>query len=176
MTFFGALFYILAAVILVSTGLAVSSRILMHAVIHLIVALLATALLFFLLGAPLLAAFQVIVYAGAIMVLFLFIVMLIRPVEEPRPRSRRLWRLAPPLVLAGVTFAAALVLVFAEPAGTGGRLELASASPRELSEFVFREYWLAVEMVSFLLFLALAGAYYLVRGTRGSPDNTEEEP
>jgi len=172
MTFFGALFYILAAVILVSTGLAVSSRMLMHAVIHLIVALLATALLFFLLGAPLLAAFQVIVYAGAIMVLFLFIVMLIRPKEEPQPRSRRIRRLAPPVVLAGATFAAALALVFADPAGTGGRLELASASPRELSEFVFREYWLAVEMVSFLLFLALAGAYYLVRGTRGNRDST----
>ena len=176
MTFFGALFYILAAVILVSTGLAVSSRRLMHAVIHLIVALLATALLFFLLGAPLLAAFQVIVYAGAIMVLFLFIVMLIRPVEELRPRSRRLRQFAAPVLLGGVTFAVALALVFADPAGTGGRLELASASPRELSEFVFREYWLAVEMVAFLLFLALAGAYYLVRGTRGNNDRQEEEP
>jgi NADH-quinone oxidoreductase subunit J len=172
MTFFGALFYILAAVILVSTGLAVSSRRLMHAVIHLIVALLATALLFFLLGAPLLAAFQVIVYAGAIMVLFLFIVMLIRSEDEPAQRFRSLGRLAAPLVLGGVTFAVALALVFAEPAGTGGRLELASASPRKLSGFVFREYWLAVEMIAFLLFLALAGAYYLVRGTRGNRDST----
>jgi NADH-quinone oxidoreductase subunit J len=175
MTFFGALFYILAAVILVSTGLAVSSRTLMHAVIHLIVALLATAVLFFLLGAPLLAAFQVIVYAGAIMVLFLFIVMLIRPEEESAPRSRRTGRFAAPVVLGGVTFAAALALLFADPAGTGGRLELASASPRELSEFVFREYWLAVEMISFLLFLALAGAYYLARGSRADRARRGEE-
>ena len=171
MTLFGAIFYLLAAVILAATGLAVTSRVLMHAVIHLIVAFLATALLFYLLGAPLLAAFQVIVYAGAIMVLFLFIVMLIRSEEPSAPGVR----LALPAVLGAITFAAALALLFAGPAETGAKLELAAASPRSLADFVFKHYWLGVEAISILFFLALAGAYHLARGPRGEPDGSEAD-
>ena len=79
MTLYGILFYALAVIILVSTLLAVTRRLVVHAVLYLIVAFLGTAALFYLLGAPLLAAFMVIVYAGAIMVLFLFVIMLFQP-------------------------------------------------------------------------------------------------
>ena len=78
------IFYMLGIVILTATGLAVTRRQPVHAVLYLIVAFLGTAALFFLLGAPLLAAFVVIIYAGAILVLVLFVIMLLqRSPREP---------------------------------------------------------------------------------------------
>jgi NADH-quinone oxidoreductase subunit J len=77
MTLYSITFYILAGLILVSTGLAITRRNLVHAVVYLIISFFGSALLFYLLGAPLLAALEVIIYAGAIMVLFLFIIMML---------------------------------------------------------------------------------------------------
>jgi NADH-quinone oxidoreductase subunit J len=78
MTLYSITFYILAGLILVSTGLAITRRNLVHAVVYLIISFFGSALLFYLLGAPLLAALEVIIYAGAIMVLFLFIIMMLK--------------------------------------------------------------------------------------------------
>ena len=78
MTLYSGIFHVLAVVILASTLLAIIQRQVIHAVVYLIVSFFATGLLFYLLGAPFLAALEVIVYAGAIMVLFLFIVMTVK--------------------------------------------------------------------------------------------------
>ena len=61
-----------------STAIAITRRNLVHAVVYLVISFFGTAMLFYLFGAPLLAALEVIIYAGAIMVLFLFVVMMIR--------------------------------------------------------------------------------------------------
>ena len=78
MTLYSVIFYVLAALILVSTGLAITRRNLVHAVVYLVISFFGSAMLFYLFGAPLLAAFEVIIYAGAIMVLFLFVIMMIK--------------------------------------------------------------------------------------------------
>ena len=90
---YAGIFYILATVILLSTGLAVTRRNLMHAIVYLVLSFFGTALLFYLLGDRCLAALEVIIYAGAIMVLFLFIVMMleIRPTEQPLGSYLRQW-------------------------------------------------------------------------------------
>ena len=75
MTLYSVIFYVLAVIILASTVLAIIQRFLINAVVYLILSFFATGLLFYLLGAPFLAVLEVIIYAGAIMVLFLFIVM-----------------------------------------------------------------------------------------------------
>src|SRR5579884_3351142 len=83
-----ALFYIAALVAVVATVLTLTRLNPVHALLYLIVSLLAVAVTFFTLGAPLVAAFEVIIYAGAIMVLFVFVVMLLnlgeRAVEQER--------------------------------------------------------------------------------------------
>jgi len=71
------LFYILGFTMLAATLLCITRRNPVHAVIYLVVGFFALALMFYLLGAPLVAAWEVIVYAGAIMVLFLFIIMML---------------------------------------------------------------------------------------------------
>ena len=71
------LFYILAAVTLIGTLCAITARQAVRAIVYLVTSFFALALIFYLLGAPLVAAFEVIIYAGAIMVLFLFVVMML---------------------------------------------------------------------------------------------------
>jgi len=161
MNLYAGTFYLLAAVTLGSTALAVTRRNVMHAIIYLVLSFFGTALLFFLLGAPFLAALEVIIYAGAIMVLFLFIVMMleIRPAEQPLGSYLRQWL---PAVVLGALSLAVLVLIIFE-SGADLSLPLAAASPREFGRFLFQKYWFSVEIVSFLLLVALVGALYLGR-------------
>jgi NADH-quinone oxidoreductase subunit J len=166
MTLYAALFYALAAATLFCTLVAVTRRVLVHAVVWMVGSLLGTALIFLLLGAPLLAGFEVIIYAGAIMVLFLFAIMLMaqEPNEPPEVRSmvrRRLFaRMFWPAVwgLAGIV--ACMALISFDPTN-GTPLNAGRVSPRALGAWVFGNAWPAVEVVSLLLFAALAGARYL---------------
>ncbi len=160
MNLYGIIFYILAFIILASTALAVTRRNLMHAIVYLVFSFFATALLFYLLGAPFLAVLEVIIYAGAIMVLFLFIVMMleIRPAAEPVGSYVRRW--LPAAVLGALSLAASTVLLVFRP-GQPPALPLSGAAPLEFGRFLFQRYWFSVEIVSFLLFVALVGALYL---------------
>ncbi len=161
MTLLGAIFYLLAAVIVAATGLAVTRRDPVHAVIYLVFSFLGTAMLFYLLGAPLLAALQVIIYAGAIMVLFLFVIMMLGgAVWRSRGAGRIGWV---PAALTAVLFLVMTgLLVSRDPQGAVA-MQMAMASPAEFGRFVFERYWLAVEIVSLLLFVVLVAAILLGR-------------
>ena len=164
-----AIFYLLSAVILVATAMAITRRQPVHAVLYLIVAFLGTAALFFLLGAPLLAAFVVIVYAGAIMVLVLFVIMLF----QRSPRELGLLSEWGPATLLGVVFlAVAVAMVFKDP-GSGIVLQGAVAQPRDFGHFLFDRYWLAVEIVSILLLVALVAIIQLGKRREASGDEAE---
>jgi NADH-quinone oxidoreductase subunit J len=163
MSLYAIIFYILGTIILVSTTLAITRRNLMHAVVYLVISFIATALLFYLLGAHLLAALEVIIYAGAIMVLFLFIVMMLEMGISPRSTGTFLRQWLPALALGAVSLAVTVILLVAE-SGLGAPLQSAMASPLAFGRFLFQRYWFAVEIASFLLFVALVGALYLGRG------------
>ena len=169
MTLYAAIFYLLAIVILTATGLAITRREPVHAVLYLIVAFLGTAGLFFLLGAPLLAAFMLIIYAGAIMVLFLFVIMLFK-------RSTKELGLLPqwgPGTLLGALFLAfAVLMVFKDP-GSGIVLQAAVVQPRDFSHFLFDRYWLAVEIASILLLVALVAVIQVGKRRGAAGDEVE---
>jgi NADH-quinone oxidoreductase subunit J len=169
MTLYAGIFYLLAALILLSTVLAVTRRQPVHAVLYLIIAFLATAVLLFLLGAPLLAAFMVIIYAGAIMVLFLFVIMMLRR-SSVELSLRPQWGPATLLGLVFLVVAAAMVL---KDPGSGGLLRTAIAQPRDFGYFLFDRYWLAVEIASLLLLVALVAVLQI--GRRRAEDCEEEE-
>jgi len=173
MTIPSILFYLLAALVLGATALAVTRRRAVHAVLYLIVALVGMALLFLLLGAPMLAALQVILYAGAIMVLFLFVIITM-PEQAPgfEKLFRRRWLL--PLSLCLVVGLCLLPLVGSDPAASIG-LTSARLAPRTFGIRLFRDYWYAVELVSLLLFVGLAGALYLGRTAKKAGPPTREE-
>lgn len=160
-----ALFYILSAAALLATLMSITRKNPVHAVIYLVHAFFALALIFYLLGAPLVAAWEVIIYAGAIMVLFLFIIMMLEltPGEQSKGPGWKRWG---PVVLLGSSLAACtLLLIAGEPLGTGEAHNF-YASPRDFGYALFKEYALAVEIVSFQLLFAAVGAFYVGRGER----------
>jgi len=156
-------FYILAVIIVAFTFLAITRRNVMHAIVFLVGSFIANALLFYLLGAPFLAILEVVVYAGAIMVLFLFIVMMLEIKRDERTLWPFLRQWFPALALAGTSFIVMFLLIFLE-SGSNLTLPLAMASPLAFGRFLFQKYWLGVEIASYLLFVALVGALYLGRG------------
>lgn len=166
MTVQAILFYIFSAVTVVCTLMAVTRRVLVHAVIWMVVSLIGTALIFLLLGAPLLAGFEIIIYAGAIMVLFLFVIMLMAqdPNEPKRIEDMAQWRIVRRMFWPGIFGLVGLIacvdLIAFDPANMK-MLPLGRVSPQALGAWVFENAWPAVEAVSLLLFAALAGAHYL---------------
>jgi NADH-quinone oxidoreductase subunit J len=158
----------------IATTLAITRRNAVHAVVYLIISFLGTALLFYLLGAPFLAVLEVIIYAGAIMVLFLFIIMMIQihPAVQTWAAALKQW--LPAIILSGIAFGLAAAMVAADP-GSLIHLKPAMAGPAEFGRFLFQQYWFPVEIASFLLLIALVGALYLGRVERkSSADRTEK--
>ena len=108
------IFYISAAVAVVATLLVVTRTHAVHALLYLVVSLLAVAMVFVTLGAPLVAALEVIIYAGAILVLFVFVIMMLN-LGPHSARQERAW-LTPrtwigPSVLAAVLLAEVVYVV-----------------------------------------------------------------
>jgi NADH-quinone oxidoreductase subunit J len=156
-----AVFYISGAVALLATLMVVTRRNAVHAVLYLILSLLAVALVFFALGAPFIAALEVIVYAGAIMVLFVFVVMMLNlgrasEAQETTWLSPGTW--AGPAVLA-LILAAELIYVLASGGGTAAMGKTVEA--KEVSLALFGRYALAVEIASFLLLAGIVGVYHV---------------
>lgn len=173
MTFFSVIFYAVAAVILISTLLAITRRQLVHAVVYLILSFIATAVLFYLFGAPFLAALEVILYAGAIMVLFLFIVMTLRVDQQIRTAKEILLSALPAVILAVISLLVAVILIFELPGReVGPRPQM--VSPAAFGQFLFKNYWFPVEVASFLLLIGLVGTLYLGRQDR-KPDDEKPE-
>jgi len=154
-------FYILAAVVLIGTLFAITARQAVRAIVYLVTSFFALALIFYLLGAPLVAAFEVIIYAGAIMVLFLFVIMMLQlgqPEKLDVPRFSDWW---PALVLMAALAGSILVLAAArQPAPVAGFQHI---SVRQFSQVLFTRYGVAVEIISMQLLFALVGALYLGR-------------
>ena len=157
------LFYIAAGVAIASTVRVITHNNASHALIYLIVSLLSVAVIFFLLGAPFAAALEIVVYAGAIVVLFLFVVMMLNLgrgsiQQENRWLRPSMW--IGPGILTSVLF---LVIVYV----LSGRPEDVTSGvvvgPREVGAELFGPYLLAVELAGILLLASLVGAYHLGR-------------
>jgi NADH-quinone oxidoreductase subunit J len=165
------LFYISAAVAVICTIMVITNLNAVHALLYLIVSLLSVALIFFLLGAPFAAALELIIYAGAIMVLFVFVVMMLNP-ESQSIRSRE--QLLHPSVWLGPAMPAAILLgelVYVMTSGSGSPPVNAGVGPYALGRALFGPYVLGVELASILLMAGLVGAYHLARPEAQS--NTE---
>lgn len=156
-----AAFYIAGAVAIVSTLLAVTRLNAVHALLYLLVSLLSIALIFLLLGAPFVAAFEVIIYGGAIMVLFAFVVMMLGLGRKAMAEERQ-WLALPvwvgPAFLAVVLMAELFYVVHSWPLAT---MRVAPTTPREVAVLLMGPYLLGVELVSVVLLLGLVGAFHL---------------
>tara|TARA_B100000686_G_C16655909_1_gene898156 strand:- start:66 stop:674 length:609 start_codon:yes stop_codon:yes gene_type:complete len=179
--------FIISSIVILSGALGVIiSRNPVHAALFLVQTLFGVAVLFVLLDATFLAAVQVIVYAGAIVILFLFVIMLlgvdrvedlnIEPIAGQRPFA----------AVVGVSMVGLLltVLVVAVRAPTGSKTEVgplgsATDNTQRLGEFLFTEYVFAVELTALLLTVAVVGAVVLARKIAGPlqpiPEDSSED-
>jgi NADH-quinone oxidoreductase subunit J len=171
-TVFNVIFYSAAAVVIAATGMAITRKSSVHAVCYLVISFMATAVIFYILGAPLLAALEVIIYAGGIMVLFLFVIMTTTERLPPFSRQSPFKKWIPATVLSGISAILAGLLVFADP-GNRLRPPAVMATPQEFGRVLFQEFWFPVEIASLLLLAALIGALYL--GQRHA-DHPEDAP
>jgi|WetSurMetagenome_2_1015567.scaffolds.fasta_scaffold624218_2 NADH-quinone oxidoreductase subunit J len=151
------------AIALLAALLVVTQRHAMHALLNLIVMLLALGLAFFALGAPFVAVLQVVIYAGAIMILFVFVVMMLN--VPTAVRQEGLWQAGRAWLVPGVLALALLGLgLYALP---GLRTEAAGVvSPKQVGLSLYREYLLGVELVSLILTAGLAAAFHLAPSPR----------
>ncbi len=164
MTIYSIIFYILAILILVTTGLAITRRNLVHAVIYLIFSFFVSAMLFYLFGAPFLAVLEVIIYAGAIMVLFLFVVIMMKAdTGNERIFALRQWL---PVAVVGLVYIAIGMGIIAGDPNSRIALKTARAAPSVFGQFIFKNHWLSIEIISLLLLVALAGALIIGRRSR----------
>lgn len=154
-------FYIAAAIAIYATLRVITNTNPVHALLSLIVSLLAVAAIFFMLGAPFAGALEIIVYAGAIMVLFVFVVMMLN-IGPAVAMQERAW-LTPktwvvPAILAGVLLAEMLYLL---RDGTWHQAGHTLVDAKQVGISLFGPYLLVVELASLLLLAALVAAYHL---------------
>jgi NADH-quinone oxidoreductase subunit J len=154
-------FYLSVVVAIITALLVVTRQNVVHALLYLVVTLLSIALAFFALGAPFAAALEVIIYAGAIMVLFIFAIMTL----GVRPRAGasdsvglivEAW--LGPALLSLLLLGELVYVLAASPAGVTGRL---LPDPKQVGIALLGPYLLAVELASMLLTAGLVGAYHL---------------
>ena len=166
-------FYLLSALAVGAAALVIGQRNPMYSVLLLIASFAALAGLYIQLDAPFVAVAQIIIYAGAIMVLFLFVVMLLNAPQEDAAE----WDRAHPLRRSGIgrmgMLLAALLIVqlawaLTSAAGLGGPVAgqgdaEAVASVRELGRVLFTRHTFAFEATSILILVAMVGAVVLAR-------------
>lgn len=157
-------FYIAAIVAALATLRVILHTNAVRALLYLVVSLLAVAVAFYTLGAPFAAALEVIVYAGAIMVLFVFVVMMLNLNIESVDQERR-WLVSTdwifPIVLAAILLVVMLVTIW-----TGGLAQPISGEQlyaKAVGKALFGPYVLVVELASFMLLAALVVASHVGR-------------
>jgi NADH-quinone oxidoreductase subunit J len=155
-----AVFIVLAAVAVAGAVSLIFQRHPIHSALSLIVVMVALAGLYLLQGAEFVAAVQIIVYGGAIMVLFVFVIMLLNAGEEERTNASRMALVGIPL---GVLFLVEVAYGVGHATLHMGNAAAGAVSTRDLSSLLFREYVFPFELTSFLILIALLGALVLAR-------------
>lgn len=154
------LFYITSAVAVFATGMMITRLNAVHALLYLILSLLAVGVIFFLLGAHFAAVLEVIIYAGAIMVLFVFVIMMLNQGQKTMEQEHAslqpgIW--IGPSLLALILFVELLLIVM-----LGGNAETGHVvDSKQVGIALYGPYLLAVELASLLLLAGLVGAYHL---------------
>jgi NADH-quinone oxidoreductase subunit J len=157
------IFFVLAALAVFGAVSLILQKHPIHSALSLIVVMVALAGLYLLLGSEFVAAVQIIVYGGAIMVLFVFVIMLLNDGEEERTNFSKLATYAGlPL---GVAFAG---IIAAAVTSSSGSMPAATAngaltSTKDLSMLIFTEFVYPFELTSFLILVAILGAIVLAQ-------------
>ncbi|WP_165089705.1 NADH-quinone oxidoreductase subunit J [Neisseria yangbaofengii] len=173
MTFSLIMFYIFAAIILYGAVRTVTAKNPVHATLHLVLTFCVSAMMWLLMQAEFLGITLVVVYVGAVMVLFLFVVMMLNiDIEEMRAGF---WRHAPVAGIVGALFAVALILILINPqtnlAAFGEMKDIPADynNIRDLGSRIYTTYLLPFELAAVLLVLGMVAAIVLVHRKSTNP-------
>jgi len=171
------LFFVFATIAVAAAVNLLAQRHPINSALSLIVVMASLATLFLLMGAEFLAAIQVIVYAGAIMVLFVFVIMLLNAGEEERTSGSRVAMLLgfPAVVLVGGLVAWTLLARNPHPAPVALAGNFVG-SPAAIAQLLFRDFLLPFEITSVLILIAIMGAVVLASPPASTTGPSAPEP
>lgn len=157
------IFYIASIIAILATIMVITGKNAVHSLLFLIVSLLAIGVVFFTLGAPFMAALEVIIYAGAIMVLFVFVIMMLN-LGQAYEKMEESWFSYKAWLGPGILCVILLgELIYVLTATKGGAQQLTVINPREVGRSLFSTYILGVELAAMLLMSGIIGAYHIGR-------------
>jgi len=158
------IFYILAALAIASALMVVTRKNAVHSAVYLVVAMCAIAGLFVQLGSVFIAALQIIVYTGAIMVLFLFVIMMLNLKKDEFGFDSRVFQRLFAFILAGI-FLIQIVLTATKflPKRDGRPIDMSIGDIKSISEKLFYFYLYPFEIIGVLLLAAIIGAVVIAR-------------
>jgi NADH-quinone oxidoreductase subunit J len=161
------LLFVIFAVLTVGSVLAmIVSKNQAYNALFLVLAFASLGGLFGLLGAPFMAVVQIIIYAGAIMVLFIFVIMMVNLREGLSPEKKK-WTIAAAAIAGLILLAEIVVAVKGAPAVPMCGGETTGSEPVELGRLLFTKYLYPFEITSILIIAALVGAVVLVKKKEG---------
>ncbi len=156
-------FYIASAIAVIATMMVISRHNLIHALLYLVVSFLAIAVVFYILGAPFMAALEVIIYAGAIVVLIIFVIMMLNLKEEAVAQERR-WLsrgiIVGPALLSFILLAELLYIIIA---GGTTAPTYQDVDAKAVGMSLYGPYVIGVGLSGILLMAGIVGAYHLGR-------------
>ena len=156
-------FYIASAVAVLSTIMVITRYNMVHALIYLIISFLAIAIVLFDLVAPIIAALEIIIYAGAIVVLIIFVIMMLNLREETVQLERK-WLTKDifvfPAVLSAILLAEVIYII---TSGEQSMLDQPSIDSSAVGMSLYGPYVIGVELCGILLMSGIVGAYHLGR-------------
>lgn len=160
------LFYISSAIAILATIMVITRYEPIHALLYLVVSFMAVSMIFLSVGAPFVAVLEVILYAGAIIVLFIFVVMMLNlgsvtAVQEKQWLKPKVW--AGPSVLTLLLLVELVILLFR---GTKVDMNIPPVEVKKVSLTLYREYIIAVELAGFLLMAGVVGAAHIGKHTK----------
>ncbi|WP_276502125.1 NADH-quinone oxidoreductase subunit J [Terrimonas pollutisoli] len=155
------LFYISSLVAIVATIMVITRYTPIHALLYLVVSFLAVAMIFLSLGAPFVSVLEVIVYAGAIIVLFIFVVMMLNlgrdtALQEKQWLQPKVW-IGPSILV--MILLAEMILLLAK--GNDSSFAGSVVNPKKVALSLYREYIIALELAGFLLMAGIVGAAHI---------------
>ena len=158
-------FYIAAAVAVLSTIMVITRYNMIHALLYLVVSFMAIAVVFFVLGAPFIAALEIIVYAGAIIVLIIFAIMMLNLRDESVQEERQwvtknIW--IGPSILTFILLAE-LILIIATSGSESAPMAEHVVDAKAVGMSLYGPYVIGVELSGILLMAGIVGAYHLGR-------------
>lgn len=169
-------FYLMALVAIISTVRVVTNTNPVHALLSLIISLLAVAGIFMIVGAPFAGALEIIVYAGAIMVLFVFVVMMLNLGQNTVEQESKWLTSSAWAYPALMSFLMGLILVWmlkSDYTTAGTVMGAQVVGPKEVGTSLFTQYLLLVEVAAMLLLGALVAAFHLGKREPGAEEDKE---